>query len=87
MERLKTVNDDNISVFINTLTELARENHLDFSYKYDLKSRFVHLCFKTKGKASIGRVIITEEEILDSAFPAIYARTVFRQMLRQREQG
>lgn len=78
------MSDDNISVFFSTLMELARENNYNFNYGYNSDNACVHMCFNTKNNTFVGRIYIMEEDINDSAFPATYAKTLFRQMMRQR---
>ena len=79
------MNNDNMSIFIFTLTDLANEHNCKISYDNDHKSFSTFVRFHTDTGALFGQIIAMDEHINFSAFPATYARSLFRQMLRQRE--
>ena len=81
------MNNDNLSVFIFTLTELANEHNCKISYSNDHKDRSMVVRFHTDTGALFGQIIVMDEHIYNSAFPTTYARSLFRQMLKKREKG
>lgn len=79
------MNNDNMSAVIFTLTELANEHDCKISYCHDDVSMSTIVRFHTNNGALFGQIIVMNEHAYNSAFPATYARSLFRQILKQRE--
>lgn len=79
------MNTDNMSIFIFTLTDLAHEHDCKISYGNDHKSFSTFVRFHTSNGALFGQIIVMNEHVYNSAFPATYARSLFRQMMKRCE--
>lgn len=77
--------NDNMSVFLFTLTKLSEEHGCTMEYSNDYTDRIITVRFYTDTRALFGQIIAMCEHIDNSAFPATYAKSLFRQMMKKHE--
>ena len=79
------MSNDNMTQFINELHRLADEHKLKLSHSDIDISEHVFVRFRTESGEIFGQIVVMKENVLNSAFPATYARSLFRQMMKKCE--